>query len=52
MTHKNAVAHVMTWRKKNKAQYNEYQKKLVKKLREYEKFANKLRKISTNIFIY
>lgn len=51
MTHKNAVAHVMTWRKKNKAQYNEYQKKLVGKIREYEKFANRLRKISTNYFI-
>ena len=37
MTHKNAVAHVMTWRKKNKAQYNEYQKKLVKN---YENMKN------------
>ena len=48
MTHKNAVAHTLTWRKKNKAKYNEYQKLLVKKLREYEKFAKRLRKININ----
>ena len=52
MTHRNAVTHVMTWRKKNKAQYNEYQKMLVRKIREYEKFCQRLRKIDTNIFIY
>ena len=52
MTHRNAVTHVMTWRKKNKAQYNEYQKMLVRKIREYEKVAKYFRKIDTNYFIY
>ena len=52
MPHTNAVKHTMTWRKKNKAHYTEYQRKFVGKIREYEKFANKLRKISTNYFIY
>ena len=51
MTHRNAVVHALTWRSKNKAHYNEYQKKLVGKIREYEKFAKYLRKIETNYFI-
>jgi len=48
MPHKNAVKHTLTWRVKNKAHYNEYQKALVKKIREYEKFAKRLRQINLN----
>jgi hypothetical protein len=48
MPHKNAVKHTLTWRSKNKAYYNEYQKILVRKIREYEKFAKRLREININ----
>ena len=52
MPHKNAVKNTLTWRNKHKAHYNEYQKLLVRKIREYEKVAKYFRKIDTNYFIY
>lgn len=52
MPHKNAVTHALTWRKKNKEHYNEYQKILSRKIREYEKCSRNFRKIDINYFIY
>jgi hypothetical protein len=50
MAHRNAVTHVTTWRSKNRAKYNEYQKLLVKKLREYEKISKRFRNIDISLF--
>jgi hypothetical protein len=52
MPHKNAVTHALTWRKKNKEHYNEYQKLLSRKIREFEKCSRTFRKIDINYFIY
>jgi hypothetical protein len=50
MAHANATKHTLAWRKKNKAKYNEYQKLLVKKLYEYKRFSEILRKIDDTLF--
>lgn len=52
MPHKNAVKHALAWRTKNKEHYTQYQKLLVRKIREYEKCSRNFRKIDINYFIY
>lgn len=45
MTHINAVEHSLTWRRKNTPAYNEYMKKLMKKISIWKKISMEFLKI-------